>query len=78
MSTNAPSPAQAAHDANLAEIVTMIQEIGGMAATFSHEDTAAFAIRLASLPAMLTTHTILIGVVPRAIEPAPPIVGQKS
>ena len=48
----------------------MIREIGGTAAAFSADDAAAFATRLATLPDLLLTHTIIVGIVPHPSPPA--------
>ena len=62
MSTQNADP----HHQNIAELLDMIREIGGIAVAFSAEDAAALATRLASLPDLLATHTIMIGMVPHS------------
>lgn len=66
MSTQRPDP----HQENIQELLEMIREVGGTAVAFSAEDAATFATRLASLPDLLRTHTIIIGIVPHPSSPS--------
>jgi hypothetical protein len=60
MSTIPPDPQQA----NIAELLEMIREIGGTAEAFAAGDATRLALKIQALQAKLATHTIIIGVVP--------------